>query len=125
MASARNLLTLKAVAAADDSNDSGQHYVSMKEAVMLAHVAMYGRPPASEMERNGMADTLARVSNLYVASGDGGTVRPLSGDDVLGSFFTGGGRFLTFSDGRPALDGIVLRRASLDAAIAALKRTRS
>jgi hypothetical protein len=70
-----------------------------------------------------MAARLCELVDLYSVSDDRQHIRMLSAADCQGGTFRSGGRELAFSDGRPTLSGLALKRKALDKAIEQISAT--
>lgn len=100
--------------------------VSMPEAVVVAHldaVALDTTIPHARCDE--LAEQLARLVTLYSLSDDRRDIRTLSAEDIRGGTFTGGGRAITFKDGRLPITGLAVRRPALNAALEVLRRAKS
>jgi hypothetical protein len=106
-----------------DSENEARHralneFTTMAEAVLMAHYATAsGTAAGSDLRRNTMAATLAKVVQVFSLSEDRQTVRPLSAAELRGGSFIDGGRVITFQDGREPITGIAVTRRALKAAI--------
>jgi hypothetical protein len=114
----------------EDSDREARHklpndLVTMAQAAVKAYLETVG--PATtltELQRNEMADFLARLVEVYFVSGDRETIRTLGAAEVRGGRFVDGGRTILFKDGREPMSGLAVTRASLNTAIEAMKRSK-
>ena len=94
----------------------------MQEAALLAYLSAFGIDQTiSRLNRDGMAETLARLVTLYSVSPDGTRVRCLTPAELRGGVFAEGGKWLRFPDQREPIGGLAVTRTALKAALAALK----
>lgn len=101
-------------------------FVTLPEAAVVAHVhtiALDATIP--DAQRDEMAEQLSKLVTLYSLSDDRTNIRALSAEDMRGGTFTGGGRLITFKDGRPPITGLAVTRTALRAALEVLKRPKS
>lgn len=97
----------------------------MPEAALLAYISAYGIDSTiTRIHRNDMAETLARLLEVYAVSGDGKEVRRVGLHELEGGIFSDGGRVVRFRDERDPIDGLAVTREALKAAVAALRNTR-
>jgi hypothetical protein len=91
-------------------------------AIMCFEVGMTG--PYSLHNIDTMADTIAQLCTLYVASSADETMKAFQKDDLHGGRFIDGAKRMVFDDGRPALDHLVVTRTELRAALVVVQRLR-
>ena len=98
-------------------------FIMMPLAALLACVRTTGNDvTVSDADLNAMAERLAQLITPYSVSDDRQTVVALGAEDIHGGRFRKAGRLVEFSDGRPAITGLAIQRASLNGAIDMLKR---
>ena len=96
--------------------------VPMPEAALLAHLSAFGIDRTiSRLDRDDMAQTLARLLPVYAVSADGRSVHRLEPAALEGGVFADAGKVLRFADGRADMTGLHVTRSALKAAVAAVK----
>lgn len=92
-------------------------------AIMCFEAGMTG--PYSPRNIDIMAETVARLCPLYLASSADETIRPLQKDEMRGGRFVDGAKRVVFEDGRPVLENLVVTRTALRAALETVQRARA
>jgi hypothetical protein len=66
---------------------------------------------------DGLAYTIAELAPIYVYQRNGGSVRPLSREELAGALFQGGAKTISYIDGRAALADLALNARQVEALI--------
>jgi hypothetical protein len=94
----------------------------MKIAAATAYLETAGPVTTiSEIQRNNMADLLARMVTVYCVSGESHTIMAVSREEIRLGSFTDSGRVLTFKGGRQPISDLMVTKSALKAAIEAIK----
>jgi hypothetical protein len=104
-------------------NDAPKGFVPMREAALTAAFKCGMTGPLSGRNLDAMAEMVAGLCTLFVASSDG-TIRALSREDVRGGRFMDGAKRVSFHDGRATLEPLFVTSTALRAALALMTRTR-
>jgi hypothetical protein len=80
--------------------------------------------PTSGSNLDAMANMVAGLCTLFVASNGGTTITALSREDVRGGRFTDGAKRMSFRDGRGTLEPLFVTTTALHAALALMTRGR-